>query len=487
MEYIIAHDFGTSSVKSCIFSTDGECVRTVTGKYETYVLHNSWVEQEPEDWWDVFCENNRVLTQNLPEGKIICVSFCGTYPNCIPVGEDRRPLCRALIWQDCRNGEEAEEMASMLPAEYLNVYRDRKVTVDRTAGKLLWLRRHRPEIYRKIWKVILSPSNYIVLRLTGEAYTDLRIGFSTGLSNLERNAWSDDVLQALDIPKCILPEMHKRTDIVGEITEKMAAVCHIPAGAKLVVGTGDGDSADIAVGMLKDGDGCLNGCTSASIQIINSKVKGPWLMPTSCSGAAISWMRHQLAVPEELRARETGEDPYDLINEAIAKVPAGSNGVIFLPYMAGERATRLNPDAKGSFTGVTLDTTRQDMMRAVYEGIGMNLNLILQVARDGGFEITRMPIVGGMGKSAVLRQIFSDILDIELFTFENMDVAGCAGSAVLGGIGAGIYQNEESAYTKFMKPKDVTVPDKENHKKYAEKFDLFDKLYQAQLELYPEM
>jgi xylulokinase len=265
----------------------------------------------------------------------------------------------------------------------------------------------------------------------------------------------------------------------------MTALCGLAAGTKLVMGTGDSACTTIGAGMLNEGDAYMNGGTSAGILAKGRDGKQLGGQTTS-SGSSLSWLKNNICIPEQQLAKQMGRDVYDIIGETIASVSVGSNGVLFHPYLAGERAPRNNPRAKGSFVGITLTTTREDLMRSVVEGIGLNVNLILQSIRDQGYDLRRIPIVGGMGKGPVVRQIFSDIMNIELVTFEYMDEAATVGAAVLGGIAIGLYK-DESAVEKFMKISSVTVPNAENHEKYRKIMPLFEEVYEAQKPVYEHM
>ena len=189
---------------------------------------------------------------------------------------------------------------------------------------------------------------------------------------------------------------------------------------------------------------------------------------------------------EQLLAEQMKENVFDVMNREIEASPVGSNGVIFHPYMAGARSVLDNPYAKGAFLGLSLTNTRSDMLRSVVEGIGFNLNLILQSIRDTGVTVTRMPIVGGLGNGAVVRQIFADIMDVELVTHENMDVSTAVGAAVLGGIALGLYENE-STVERFIRVKDVTRPIPENVEKYRQIAALFRELYDRMVPVYDKM
>ena len=233
------------------------------------------------------------------------------------------------------------------------------------------------------------------------------------------------------------------------------------------------------------GCGYMNGGTSAGVLVMNEK-GGKSGGQTISSGSSLSWLKNVICLHEQEVARQTGQDIYDLIAEEAMKSPIGSNGVMFHPYLAGERAPRNNPRAKGSFVGITLTTTRQDIMRAVIEGIGLNVNVILQGLRNQGYELKRMPIVGGMGKGKITRQIFADIMNVEFVVYEHIDEAATAGVAVLGGIALGLYE-DETAVEKFMRPIEIVKPNLENHEQYKKLMPLFEDVYNAQVPVYEKM
>ncbi len=485
MAYILAHDFGTSADKASLFTTEGRFVKTKTVSYPTYYSHGTWAEQDPEDWWNAFCQSTKALMEGVDEKEVLCVSFDGTYPNCLCVDKNLKPLHRAMIWQDARSYQEAREISEKLPAKYTAGRPNNVLPTDRTLSKLMWVKKHQSEIFEKTYKVFPSVMDYIILKLTGNTVCDYNTGGGTAFMNVARTEWSDEVLSIAGVARSMMPELHNRTDIVGEVPEDMAQLCGLAAGTKLVMGTGDSASTSIGAGMLKPGDAYMNGGTSAGIIGLSREGKKLGGQTTS-SGSSLSWLKNNICLLEQRIAQESGRDFYDIFNEKIIQAPVGSNGAMFHPYLAGERAPRNNPRAKGSFVGISLTTTREDIMRSLVEGIGLNINLILQDIRDRGYEIKRIPIVGGMGKSPVFRQIFADIMNVEFVAFEYMDEAATVGTAVLGGIALGLYE-DESAVEKFMKVTAVTKPDAENHEKYKKIMPLFEKVYQAQVPVYEYM
>lgn len=485
-QYILAHDFGTSSDKASLFTTEGAFVKTTTVSYPTYYENGNWAEQDPADWWQAFCRSTRTLLMGIDAADVLCVSLDGTYPNCLCVDEHLQPLHRAMIWQDARSFEEAIEISQKLPAAYTASRPNGILATDRTLPKLLWLQKHQPDLFARAYKVLPCVVNYIIMRLTGRVMCDYAVGSTTAMMNLARTDWSDEVLSIAGVPRSLLPELHARTDIAGEVPASLAAECGLAPGTQLLVGTGDSECTSIGAGLIAYGDAYMNGGTSAGIVVKRRPGDTTTGGQTASSGSSFSWLKNTICQYEQMIAEQTGEDVYELINAQIAQAPIGSNGVLFHPYLAGERRPRNNPRAKGSFVGISLTTTRADILRSVIEGIGLNLNVILQSVREAGYDIQRLPIVGGLGKSEVVRQIFADIMNVELVTYKYMDEAATVGCAVLGGIALGLYE-DESAVHKFMQISAVTKPDPERHAQYAKIMPLFEAVYEAQVPLYEQM
>lgn len=477
MEYILAHDIGTSSAKASLFSIEGELIASSTVSYETYHEHPAYAEQDADDWWRAFCENNRKLVPCLDGGRLLCVSFSSTYPNCLLVDKELHPLHRAMIWQDTRATDQARRISAELPPAYTARAPDKVLSPDRTLPKLLWLRENSPDVFAQAYKMLPCAASYIILRLTGKAVTDYAVAYGTSMIQRGSKEWSDEVLSIAGIDASLMPELHERSDVLGIVDTQAAKVSYLPEGTKIVCGTVDSDCTAIGGGLLEPGDTLLLGGTSAEIDALapNGRNIG---RPSSSSGASLSWLRDNIAILEKQEAEKTGEDVFALINKAVASAPVGSSGVIFLPYLAGERGVRNDPFSRGAFTGISLTTTRESLLRAVVEGIGFNLNLMLQNIRDQGIQVTKIPVVGGLGKGEAVRQVFADIMGVTLVRFEHMDEAAVAGAAVIGGIGLGLFEDVKAIH-KFMRPAGETVPIADNHQKYLEIIPRFESVYQA--------
>lgn len=478
MKYILAHDFGTSADKAALFTVDGAMVAKNAVSYPSRYAEDQ-VEQDPNDWWYAFCKNNEVLLSGYDPADVLCVSFDGTAPNCLCVDRNMRPLDSAMIWQDVRAKEEAEMLSAILPERHLQSHPGKKLSADRTLAKLLWVKHHRPEMFTHTWKVLPCVTSYIILRLTGRAVCDYGVARTTAMLEPDNSDWSDEILTWAKIDRTLLPELIDRAEIAGMVGPKPE--CGLTPGTPVVVGTVDYACTAVGAGIYQPGSFLLCGGTSASIDGFDLTGKR-FGRATTASGGSLVWLKNQICHEEQRIALETGDDVFEVMDREIAKAPVGSGGVIFQPYLAGARSVFNDAAIKGSFVGISLSTTRAELMRSVVEGIGFNLNLILQSIRDMGIPVTHMPIVGGLGNGAVVRQIFADIMDVSFVTYTTMNESSAVGAAVLGGVALGIYP-DESASKLFLHIDGITEPNPEARKRYAELMPQYHMLYQ-QLQTY---
>lgn len=485
-KYILAHDFGTSGDKASLFTTEGKFIATKTTGYPSHTLNNGGVEQDPDDWWYAFCTSNKELTKDINVEDILCVGFDGTFPNCLCVDKDGNKLNNAYIWQDVRAVEECAELEGIIPAELLKCNRSGKIGANETLPKIYWIKKNEPEVFAKTAKIFPAVQDYIIYKLTGIAATEYSAADNTTMMNVDRTDWSDELMSYVGVTRDMMPEIHKRTDIIGEVPEKYAAECGLAAGTKLVIGAGDTQCSMIGAGFIKPGDAYMNGGTSAGILALSKEGKMLGGL-TASSGTSFSWLKNQICKYEQELEKTTGRNVYDIINEEIASAPVGSNGVMFHPYLAGERAPRNNGKAQGSFVGISLTTKREDILRSVIEGIGFNIGVIMDSVRAGGLDLKSIVIVGGLGKGEITRQIFADIMNVEIKVPKYAEEAATIGGAILGGIAMGLYKDEESALEKYLEIVAVTKPIPENVEKYAKLKPIFEKIYEGLYPVYPDI
>ncbi len=488
-KYLLAHDFGTSGDKASLFTTEGKFVATKTTGYPSITLSNGGVEQDPDEWWAAFCNSTKELTKDIDVKDIIAVGFDGTFPNCLCIDKDGNKLNNAYIWQDVRAVEECAELEGIIPHELLLCNRDGKIGANETLPKIYWIKKNKPEIFEKTAMIFPAVQDYIIWKLTGVAATSFAAAGNTTMMTQDHTDWSDEILSYVGLTREQMPVIHERTDIIGEVTEKYAEECGLAVGTKLVIGSGDTQCSMIGAGLIKPGDAYMNGGTSAGILALAPEGSGQRMLGglTASSGTSYSWLKNQICKYEQELEKQTGRNVYDIINEEIASAPVGSNGVMFHPYLAGERSPRNNGKAQGSFVGISLTTKREDILRSVIEGIGFNIGVIMDSVRAGGLDLKSIVIVGGLGKGDITRQIFADIMNVEIKAPKYMEEAATIGGAILAGIAMGIYEDEESALEKYLEIAAVTKPIPENVEKYAKLKPIFEKIYEGLYPVYPDI
>lgn len=497
MRYLIAHDIGTSGDKATLFTEEGRLLGSATENYEVHFFHGNWAEQEAEDWWNAVCKTTRLLLleQGISPADVAVISFSGQMMGCLCVDRKGRPLRPSIIWADQRAQEEAaciEEKISQW--EFYRIVGHRN-TPSYGIQKLMWIKKHEPEVYENTYKM-LNAKDYIVFRLTGNFYTDYSDANSCGCFDINRLCWSERILEAAGIPADKLPECKPSTFVGGKVTKEAAGLTGLKEGTTVVLGAGDGVTANVGTGSIAEGRTycCLG--TSAwvtttaekpifdpQMRIVNWAHAVPGLYAPNgtmqAAGASYSWAKEQICLREQEMAKKAGVSPYEYMNREITESAPGANGLYFLPYLIGERAPRWNPDAKGAFIGLKSENTRGELLRSVLEGITMNLAVCLDILKNH-VKIEEMTVVGGGARGEILRQIMADIFGTDILVPEMLEEGGSMGAAVIGGVGAGIFE-DFTAVDRFLRIRGRQSPDRTLAGLYQKKREMFDKLYEALL------
>lgn len=502
-EYLLAHDIGTSGNKATLFSTEGDLIKSSTVSYGAHYFNGTWVEQEAEDWWNAVCESSQGLIHDagIDAKDIAAVSFSGQMMGCLCVDREGRPLRPSIIWADSRAQKQVMQIEREISQkEYYHISGHRN-TASYGIQKLMWIRDNEPEIYKKTYKVF-NAKDYIVYKLTGKFYTEPSDANSFGCFDLKNFRWSEKILKCTGIEEDKLPKIVPSTHIAGTVTKKAAGQTGLAEGTPVVMGGGDGVVANIGCGSIAPGKTyCCMG-TSAWITTTTDKPVFDEQMRTvtwahvipglyapngtmQYAGGSYSWVKNVICTMEAELAKKSGYSTYDHMNLLVKDSPAGAGGVIFLPYMLGERAPRWNPYAKGACLGLKPENTRGDILRSVLEGITMNLSICLEILRTKT-EIKEVTVVGGGAKSEVWQQIMADIYNARIKVPRLLEEGGSMGAAVIGGVGTGVYQ-DFSAIERFMKIDRVQTPDRETVEKYREIKKIFDKYYLALEDVFGEI
>lgn len=494
-QYILAHDLGTSGNKSTLYDVEGALCASELYEYPTYYPHRNWVEQDPSDWWKAVCSCTKTLIQDagIDAKDIVGVSFSAQMMGCLLVDRDANPLYNMITWADTRAVKEAEYMEEVLGNEFVYKTTGHRISASYSGAKLLWIKNNKPEIYEKAYKV-LHAKDYVIQKLTGAFVTDYSDACGMNLFDINALTWSEEIVEKLDICRDLLPEVHPSTDIAGTITAEASLACGLVEGTPVVIGGGDGACAAVGAGVVSQGKtynvlGSSSWISMASKEpVFDTEMRTfNWVhldknLYTPCgtmqtAGFSYNWLKNTLCDLELMQAKEQNINPYEIINGLIDQSSAGSNGILFLPYLLGERSPRWNPDAKAAFVGMTMTSEKADIMRSVLEGVGYNLKVILDIF-DTADSIDEITMIGGGAKGQVWLQILADIWQKELVVPVYLDEATSMGAAVCAGVGVGAY-DDFTVVSKFNPVDKHIKPRVENRGVYEKMYDAFNACYEA--------
>lgn len=484
-QYLIAHDLGTSGDKATLFTAEGEMIRSAVVSYDVDFSGDKRAEQNPLDWWNAFCKATGEILEGIHPEQVLAVSFSAQMQGCLPVDEQGNPLRNSIIWADHRAVKEAALLEERLGADRIYELTGHRVSPSYTIEKLMWLKKHEPDIYQKTYKV-LQAKDYIIFRLTGKFVTDYSDGSGTQAMDLKKMEWSREILDAAEIDGDIFPELHNSTDIAGKVTAIASSACGLGEHTLVICGGGDGPCSAVGAGCVKDGELFTTFGTSAWIGGTSSVpfadeekilfcfahvIPGKY-MPCGtmqAAGSAYSYVRSVIC---------DGED-YDLLDERMKRSPAGAKGLIFLPYLLGERSPRWNSDTSGAYLGIHPEHKKDDYVRASMEGIAMNLELILKAYRRK-MSVDTMILTGGGAKSPVNAGILADVMQVDFQVPDHVEEATSIGAAMIAGVGAGVFQSFDEV-EKFLHIRQRYQADKEKENVYRFVKQRFELAYQGLL------
>lgn len=504
MRYLLAHDIGTSGDKATLFAEDGTLIGSILGEYPTHYDRGGVVEQHPEDWWRAVCETTREMAKLVDKKSIAAVSFGGQQMGCACIDREGRPLRSSIIWADTRSVQEEKYIEEVYGRDAFYRKTGHRLSASHTITKLMWVRDHQPEIYKKTYKT-LNSKDYIVLKLTGKFMTDYSDASGTLAFDAVNCCWAEDLIQAAGLELDKFPEVRSGLEVVGEVTPQAAEECGLAAGTPVVLGGGDGHMCAVGAGCASVGEISCNLGTSAFIGVMmdypiadeqqrivswNSLIPGTVTVSGTMQafGASVAWMRDNLCHEELARSKAEGVSRYTYINENSLKSPLGSNGLLFLPYLQGERAPHWDAHAKGAFVGLTMKHTANDMKRAVFEGVAMNMGLIYNILKENISD--KMPkkiiVTGGGANSPVVQQTLADLFEAQILLTDVSDIVGSLGAAVAAGYGVGIYKDMQQA-RKIMKITKTIDPIPENTARFREILPVFSEAYTALKGIFPKL
>ena len=497
-QYILAHDLGTTGDKACLYKVDGELSASSYLDYKTYYPHFNWVEQKPAEWWKAVCDSTKKLLEEtkISSKEIACVSFSGQMLGCVPIDKSGGVLRESvIIWLDGRSHEEARYIRENMDEKKLYHITGASLRGESySRAKIMWMKKNEPEIFKKVHK-FLNCKDYVIYKLTGNILTDFSDASQTGLLDITKKEWSEEVLETTGIPVEMMPELRSSIDIAGEITSLAAEQTGLEKGTPVVVGGGDVCTTAAGAGAIEEGRvynylGSSSWIAAASKKplfednirpyIIVHVIPGMYTSQVAIFSACISyqWVKDNLCQVEDEQARNLGKDVYDIMEELARQVNPGSDNLFFFPSMAGTGNPDFNVNIRGGFTGLGLNHRKEHLIRASIEGVLFNLKIILELFEKTAIDIKEVRAVGGGAKSSLWRQLMADIFGKRILQPSILQEVGSLGAAVAGGVGVGLFK-DFSVMDRFTKIIDTHEPRTAERKKYEQLFPIFKDLYGA--------
>jgi xylulokinase len=497
MALLLGIDIGTSSAKCVLFDVESATVVATAGR--EYALHKPQpdrAEQNPQDWWLATVAGVRqVLEEDGCRGDAVAaISFSGQMHGTVLLDDLARPLGPAIIWADQRSGAECDILVRDLGRERYAAIAGTLPAAGFQGASLLWLARHAPEMVARARQVVL-PKDYVRLQMTGEIATDASDAAGTGLFDVTHRCWAGEILAAVHLPEALFPPVLDSTDVAGRLTNRAAAALGLVPGIPVVAGCADQPAQALGNGLVAVGrasvttgsggqvfiplqpmvtDAAWTVPTDPRLHVFNHAVPDTWyvLGAILAAGLSLRWLR-------DLVGLGGCADAYAVLGAEAAGVAPGADGLLFLPYLSGERTPHMDPLARGSFVGLNLYHSRGHLARAVMEGVAFALRQALEIGLGLGGQVDMVIAAGGGAGSGVWRQIQADIFNIPLQRTLVAEQAGL-GAALLAGVGSGIYQDLAGACVQVVRYGPVTNPDPIRSVRY-------DSLYARFVRLYPRL
>ena len=489
--FYIGVDLGTSAVKLLLMEGNGKIANVVSKEYPLYFPQPGWSEQKPEDWWNAVKEGLKELTASCDKSQIAGISFGGQMHGLVVLDENDAVIRPALLWNDGRTFEETAYLNEVIGKDKLSEYTANIAFTGFTAPKILWIKNKEPENFARIKKIML-PKDYIAYMLSGSFCTDVSDASGMLLFDVKNKCWSKEMMEICGVKEEQLAKIYESYETVGTLKPELAKEFGFPETVKIVAGAGDNAAAAVGTGTVGDAMCNISLGTSGTI-FISSKEFGVdknnalhsfahadghyHLMGCMLSAASCNkWWMEEIMQTKEFAKEQA----------AITDDKLGENHVYFLPYLMGERSPHNDSNARGTFIGMTMDTSRADMYQAVLEGVAFAIRDSFEVAKSLGIDIKRSKICGGGAKSPLWKKIIANVLNIQIDVIESEEGPGYGG-AMLAAVACGEYASVEDAAAKLVKVVDTVSPDPEIAAKYEARYQKFALVYPTVKSLFPKI
>jgi xylulokinase len=496
MAHLIGMDVGTTGVKTLIVDETGRIVASAVEEYPMYTPRPQWAEQDPADWWQAAIRSvRRVLRDSGVDARELSgLGLTGQMHGMVMLDEQGEVLRPCIMWNDQRTATQCEWIMSAVGRERFLDLTLNPALPGFTAPKIIWTRENEPEVYARAAKVLL-PKDYIRYKLTGVYATEVSDASGTVLLDVAQRRWSAEVLEDLGIPMDWMPTCHESIAVTGRVTNEVAELTGLPAGLAVIGGGGDQAASAVGTGVVEPGLVSVTMGTSGVVFAYTDEpsrdpegrlhtfchaVPNKWhvMGVTLSAGGSFRWFRDTLGLCEKNVARLSGVDPYDILTAEASGAPVGCEGLLFLPYLTGERTPYPDPNARGAFVGLTLRHDKRHMVRSVLEGVAYSLRDCIELFRDLAIPIQQVRVVGGGARSQVWRQILADVFGAEIVTI-NVTDSTAYGAALLAGVGAGAYASVSEACAATIRIVDRIEPKAANQGVYNEYYPVYRSMYRA--------
>ena len=487
----IGIDLGTSSTKLLLSDGKGNILNTVSKDYPLIFPHPGWSEQDPELWWKACTDGIPELLKGFDASKVAGIGSGGQMHGLVALDADDNVIRPAILWNDGRTAEEVEYLNNKIGKEKLSSLTANIAFAGFTAPKILWMKKNEPEKFKRIAKIML-PKDYINYKLTGVHCCDYSDASGMLLLDVKNKKWSSQMLDICSVSESQMPKLFESYEVVGTLTEKAASVLGLPKTVKVVAGAGDNAAAAVGTGTVGEGKCNISIGTSGTVFISSDHFGvdpnnalhafahadgGFHLMGCMLSAASCNkWFCEDIL----------GTDDYASLQKEIKAENLGNNHVFFLPYLMGERSPINDTNARGTFVGMTMDSSRADMVQAVLEGVAFAIRDSIEVAKSLGIKIPRSKICGGGAKSPLWKKIFANVLGIPLDMVKTEQGPGF-GAVMLAMVGCGLYPDVQSAADSLVSTSSTVEPDEKLVKLYEDRYQKFRKIYPAMKGLFSEI
>lgn len=490
---LLGVDIGTSACKLVVFSQEGSPLASRTVAYSTRYPGPGCVEQNPDDWWRAVCQG---LTEMLSEGAVFAsdiagIGIDGQGWSAIALDAGGNVLAPDPIWLDTRAEDICEELNKRVGSDAIFALSGNPLKAQYVTAKILWLERRMPQVFQKT-NVIMQSNGFIAYRLTGAITMDISQGYGLHCFDMRNGRIDADMCRALGIPQRLIPDIVPCHSVVGRVSEEAARLTGLLAGTPVVAGGLDAACSTLGAGVLRPGQTQEQGgqaggmsicidqyCADARLILGYHVVPNRWLLQggTTGGGGAMRWFEREFADSERRTAAEKGGSSFAFLDALAEPVSPGSDGVVFLPYLAGERSPIWDSDAQGVFFGLDYSKTRAHMTRALMEGVAYSLRHNLEIAESVGARVETLRATGGSANSRLWTQIKADVTGKDMEVPES-DLATPLGAALLAGVGVGVYRDFDEAVARTVQIKRCQKHDEQDREAYAHGYDIYRKLYE---------